>query len=384
MNREFAMASHDWVVAAGYGNAGEQRDHDHAWSGQQRPSFGRYDSRPVMHLDDATTESVEPQAKFEQRGALMSDTEVDCRQGEVTFIRISADEGERERALRERFVSFWNMAVGEPRAIYDAFISASPVVQGQTFEAVDGSGVQGWWVRPRQAEPGQVILFLHGGGYVQGSAKAYRGFVSQIVGRTSIPALVIDYPLAPEATLPSAPDAARKAWQWLMAQGFDRIAIVGDSAGGGLTLVTLAELTKKPLGAPPVAGVVFSPWTDLAFTGGSMKDPAVIDPLIGYDYLQDCARKYLGTMDARDPLASPLFDDLKGLPPLLVQVGTDERLLDDSRQYTARARRNGVSVELEIWEGMHHVFQLDVPHLGSSRAALDRAASFLRNAFDQQ
>jgi monoterpene epsilon-lactone hydrolase len=329
------------------------------------------------------TESAALQAKFEQRRVLMSDTEAGYRQDEVTFIRISADEREREQMLRERFASFWNTAAGEPRAIYDVFISASPVAQGQTFEAVDGGGVQGWWVHPRQAGPDQVILFLHGGGYVQGSAKAYRGFFSQIVGRTGIPALVVDYPLAPEATLPSAPEAARRAWQWLMAQGFDRIAIVGDSAGGGLALVTLAELIKKPLGAPPVAGVVFSPWTDLAFTGGSMTDPAVIDPLIGHEYLQDCARKYCGATDACDPLASPLFGDPKGLPPLLIQVGTDERLLDDSRQYTARARRAGVSVELEIWEGMHHVFQLDVPHLESSRAALDRAARFLRNAFDE-
>jgi epsilon-lactone hydrolase len=313
----------------------------------------------------------------------MSNTEAECEQSEATFIQISADERQRERALREHFASFWNTAAGEPRAIYDAFISAGPVVQGQTFETVEGDGVQGWWVHPRQAEPDRVILFLHGGGYVRGSAKAYRGFVSQIVGRTRIPALVIDYPLAPEATLPSAPEAARRAWQWLIAQGFDRIAIVGDSAGGGLALVTLTQLAKKSLGASPVAGVVFSPWTDLAFTGGSMTDPAVIDPLIGYEYLQDCARKYRGAMDACDPLASPLFGDPKGLPPLLIQVGTDERLLDDSRQYAARARRAGVPVEFEIWEGMHHVFQLDVPHLESSRAALDRAARFLRNAFDQ-
>jgi len=220
---------------------------------------------------------------------------------------------------------------------------------------------------------------------VQGSAKAYRGFVSQIVSRAGIPALVIDYPLAPEATVPAAPEAAIVAWRCLAAHGFGRRAVVGDSAGGGLTLVTLAELTRKPRapnGAAPIAGVVFSPWADLAFTGASMKDPAVVDPLIGHDYLQDCARKYLAGADSRDPLASPLFGDLRGLPPLLIQVGTDERLLDDAKQYADRARRADVSVGLEIFEGMHHVFQLDVAHLESSRIALDRAARFLRNAFD--
>ena len=241
--------------------------------------------------------------------------------------------------------------------------------------------MRGWWVRPRRAEPDQAILFLHGGGYVQGSAKAYRGFVSQIVSRARIPALIIDYPLAPEATVPAALETAKAAWQWLVAQGLDRIVIVGDSAGGGLTLVTLAELTRKPHGARPIAGVAFSPWTDLAFTGASMKDPAVADPLIGYDYLRECARKYLGIVDPRDPLASPLFGDLRGLPPLLIQVGTDERLFDDARQYADCATQAGVSVELEIFEGMHHVFQLDVAYLESSRVALDHAAQFLRDAF---
>jgi epsilon-lactone hydrolase len=304
------------------------------------------------------------------------------QQSKTEFVRLSADERERERALRERFADFWGTASGEPRVIYDAFIAACPLTHDVVLEPVDESSVRGWWVRPQQAEPGQAILFLHGGGYVQGSARAYRGFVSQIVSRAQIPALVIDYPLAPEATVPTAPEAALAAWRWLVAHGLDRVGVVGDSAGGGLTLVTLAELTGKSHGATPIAGLAFSPWTDLAFTGASMKDPAVADPLISYDYLQDCARKYLGAVDSHDPLASPLFGDLRRLPPLLIQVGTDERLLDDAKQYAGRATQAGVSVELEIFEGMHHVFQLDVAHLESSRVALDRAIRFLRNAFD--
>jgi acetyl esterase/lipase len=304
----------------------------------------------------------------------------------TTVFEIGAEERIRENALREHFAAFWANTQGEPRAVYDKFVSACPMAEGIDLESLDRDGVHGWWVRPASGAPvsGRAILYIHGGGYVMGSAQAYRGFVSQLVARTEIPALVIDYPLAPEASLPAAPEAALTAWHSLAVQGFDRIAIVGDSAGGGLTLVTLAALAKQPLKHAPVAGVVFSPWTDLCFTGASMTDPAVTDPLIGYDYLQDCVRKYAGDIATANPLASPLYGDLKGLPPLLIQVGTDERLLDDSRQYAGRATQAGASVHLEIWKGMHHVFQLDVAHIESARIALDRAGQFLSDAFGRK
>jgi epsilon-lactone hydrolase len=300
-----------------------------------------------------------------------------------TFVPIAVDEQAREHALRERFATFWTTTQGDPRTVYDAFVSASPVAADVAIDEVAEHGVHGFFICPKASiSAGEAILFLHGGGYVLGSAAAYRGFVSQIVGRTKVPALVIDYPLAPEASLPVAPETARAAWRYLVGQGFERIAIVGDSAGGGLSLVTLAGLVKNPVGPTPVAGAVFSPWTDLSFGGASMKDPAVVDPLIGFDYLQDCAVKYLGAYDPKDPIASPLFGELAGLPPLLIQVGTDERLLDDSCRYAARAARAGVTVDLQVFEGMHHVFQLDVAHLATSRDALDRTAKFLRAAFD--
>lgn len=302
---------------------------------------------------------------------------------QAEFVRINAGERARETALRERFATFWANTTGSPRSIYDAFIAGTPVAADVAIEQVDGNGVQGYFIKPQQAKTGEAILFLHGGGYFVGSAQSYRGFVSQIVSRTKVPALVVDYPLAPEASLPAAPNAARKAWRHLADMGFDRLAVVGDSAGGGLSLVTLSGLIQRPEGPAPIAGVVFSPWADLAFTGASMTDPSVVDPLIAAEYLQQCATQYRGAYDARDPLASPLFGDLKGLPPLLIQVGTDERLLDDSRQYADRAAKAGVPVELQIFEGMHHVFQLDVSHLQTSRDALERAARFLRTQFDR-
>lgn len=297
------------------------------------------------------------------------------------FVELPDDERASERALRAHFAEFWSSAQGDLRTVYDTFIAACPRVAGCSVEQVVADDVAGWWVRPPQAREGQAILYLHGGGYVLGSSAAYRGFASQIASRTGIPVLAIDYPLAPEATLPAAPNAALAAWRWLHREGFDQVAIVGDSAGGGLALATLAEIAQAGEGPAPVAGVVFSPWTDLAFTGASMLDPAVDDPLIGHDYLRDCAAKVLGSADPRTPQASPLFGDKHHLPPLLLQVGTDERLLDDARAYAGQAAAAGVPVKLEVWEGMHHVFQLDVAHLASSRRALDRAAEFLRETF---
>jgi epsilon-lactone hydrolase len=309
-----------------------------------------------------------------------SHMETGARLSTTTF-PISAQESARETALRRYFADFWGSAKGPPRTIYDKFIAACPIAENVSAVSVNDRGVEGWWLRPTGEGQERAILFLHGGSYVQGSAQAYRGLASQIASRTGVPVLVIEYPLAPEAVLPAAAQAAMTAWRWLASTGVREIALVGDSAGGGLALATLAALRHATDRASAVAGVTFSPWVDLAFTGGSMTAPKVEDPLLRQEFLRDFARQYLGGADPRDPRASPLFGELAGLPPLLIQVGTDELLLDDSRQYAEKAARAGVPVRLEIWQGMHHVFQLDVAHLESSRVALDRAAAFLTEAF---
>jgi acetyl esterase/lipase len=297
---------------------------------------------------------------------------------------LAADDRDREKALRAQFAQFWSTATGDPRATYDAFISATPFAEGVSSEQVDAAPVRGWWVRPCVAEHDDVILYLHGGGYLAGSAKAYRGLASQLASRTRRPVFVLDYPLAPETTVPAAPDAVMAAYEWLRTNGSGRIAFAGDSAGGGLSLVTLARLAHTSRPSAALAGVVFSPWVDLAFTGASMKDAHIDDPLLTYEYLQAGARMYLGAADSRDPLASPLFGDLSRLPPVLIQVGSDERLLDDARQYSERAAGAGSPVRLEVWEGMHHVFQVNVAHLQTSGVALDRAAAFLVEAFSRR
>src|SRR5450432_3099328 len=327
------------------------------------------DTAPAATRTDAKKVDRE-QMSFDQRKKLM--------------FPLSAADRDRERELRARFAQFWRKATGDRRTVYDTFISATPFAEGVSFEQVDTASVRGWWARPSVAKHDGVILYLHGGGYVAGSAKAYRGLASQLASRTHRPVFVLDYPLAPEATVPAAPDAVMAADKWLRANGSERIAFVGDSAGGGLALVTLARLAHTSRPSAPIAGVVFSPWVDLAFTGASMKDAHIEDPLLTYDFLQAGARMYLGKVDSRDPLASPLFGDLSHLPPLLIQVGSDERLLDDARQYAERAAGAGSQVRLEVWQGMHHVFQINVSDLHASGVALDRAATFLVDAFSHR
>ena len=302
----------------------------------------------------------------------------------LVMFPLADDDRDREQALRARFARFWSTATGDTRTVYDTFIAATPIAQGITSEPVETASVRGWWVRPPVAVNDGVILYLHGGGYVSGSASAYRGLASQLASRTRRPAFVLDYPLAPEATLPAAPDAVMAAYEWLRSNGSQRIALAGDSAGGGLALVTLARLAHSSPPSAAVAGLVFSPWVDLAFTGASMRDPNVEDPLLTHEALQASASMVLGGADPRDPLASPLFGDLSGLPPLLIQVGSDERLLDDARQYAERAAGAGLQVSMEVWEGMHHVFQVDVEHLRTSGLALDRAAGFLEETLSNQ
>lgn len=298
----------------------------------------------------------------------------------VTTLALSAEEQAHERLLLDHFARFWAANAGQPlRATYDLFIGATPLVTGTTLRESAAPALPGWWVLPTGvAEPGDAaILYLHGGGYGLGSAQAYRGLASQIAARTRTAVFVLDYPLAPEARFPAAPEAAQAAAHALAAAGVQRLAVVGDSAGGGLTLSVLASLLGASGGPRLAAGVAFSPWTDLSLSGASMTDPAVRDTLLSRDYLAACAEQLLGGADARHPGASPLFGELAGLPPLLLQVGTDELLLDDARRYAERAASAGVDVQLQVWQGLHHVFQLNVQELASARRALDHAAAFL-------
>jgi epsilon-lactone hydrolase len=267
------------------------------------------------------------------------------------------------------------------RAAFDAVIEHTPPDHSVTYEAGTVGGVAGWWCRPLHQTPGAAILYLHGGAYILGTAKAYRNFAGQIAQRVQRAAFIPDYALAPEHPFPAAAKDAEATYVGLLGQGFGDVVLVGDSAGGGLALV-LTSLTVAAKGRnltlPPKRVAVISPWTDLALTGTTMETRADADPFLTKAALESAANQYLGSHDPRDPKASPLYGNLKGLPPIRVDVGEDEILLDDARRYAAQVASANGEVQVHTWEGMPHVFPANVGVLHAADAALNQIASFLR------
>lgn len=254
-------------------------------------------------------------------------------------------------------------------------------VPGSAFEAADAGGVPAEMVRTPESDPSAMLLYLHGGGYWAGSVTTHRKLVAQLCRRTGRTGLVISYRLAPEHPFPAALDDALASYDWLVAKGFDpaRITVAGDSAGGGLALALALRLREEHRSLPK-ALVLFSPWTDLAMSGASIVANRAIDPVIKIGEGESPAvRAYLGSSgtDVKDPLVSPLYGDLRGLPRMLVQVGSDEVLLDDSTRLVERARSAGVDVTLETWPGMFHVFQMGAGLLPEADEAMEHVAGWL-------
>jgi phosphinothricin tripeptide acetyl hydrolase len=248
-----------------------------------------------------------------------------------------------------------------------------------TAEPVTAGGVPGEWVSAPGADPGRNVLYLHGGGYTIGSIKTHRCLAGWVSRAAKARVLIIDYRLAPEHPFPAAVDDSLAAYRFMLDSGVNpaRTVVAGDSAGGGLAVAALLAIrdAKLPL---PAAAVCLSPWVDMEGTGESMKTKADVDPMVGPN-LADMAKAYLGGKDLRTPLASPLYADLKGLPPMLIQVGTAEVLLDDSSRLAQRAREAGVEVVYEPWENMIHVWQIFVPMLDESKQAVERIGEYIRS-----
>jgi monoterpene epsilon-lactone hydrolase len=255
-----------------------------------------------------------------------------------------------------------------------------PPPRGFETVAVDAGGVPATSrVAPGYRRLDRHILFLHGGGFAGGSPRLYRNLTWRLAAAAGAALLCPDYRLAPEHPFPAALDDARASYGFLLAEGLDprRIVLIGDSAGGGLVFSLMLRLRDE--GVPlPGAAVALSPWTDLAMTGDSLRRNAAADPMIDPDRVLPLAAYYLAGTDPRTPYASPLYGDLAGLPPSLIQVGSDEVLRDDSVRLATRLRAAGVRVVLEIWPRMPHVWHAFAPLVPESRRAIARIGAFVR------
>jgi phosphinothricin tripeptide acetyl hydrolase len=271
------------------------------------------------------------------------------------------------------------MSIAAQRAKFESDVARMPINPGAAGRPVDAGGVPAEWVEPDGAGPGApVVLYLHGGGYFMGSLNTIRPLAANLAVAARARVLTVGYRLAPEHPFPAAVDDAVAAWRWLLDGGVDPAAVAfgGDSAGGGLTVA--AMLAARERGLPlPAAAVCLSPWVDLTLAGESYHRNAATDPDVLRWRLEEMARHYLAGADPRSSLASPVFADLAGLPPLLVHAGTAEVLEDDAVLLAAVARAAGVPVTLELHRDMIHVWHAYAPGLPEAMAAIERIAAWL-------
>jgi acetyl esterase/lipase len=267
----------------------------------------------------------------------------------------------------------------ERRERLDAIDSSAPLARDINLEPIDANGVPAEWSLVPGSDASRVLLFLHGGGYCSGSIVSHRGMVTEAGRAAGVRTLAVAYRLAPEHPFPAALEDARAAYGFLLDQGIapSKVAIGGDSAGGGLTLALMTVLRDAGQPLPRCAWLV-SPWVDLQMTGASLAEKAQVDPLISKPYLEELASAYLAGTDAANLLASPLQAELAGLPPLLVQVGSAETLLDDAVRITRRAGAADVQIKLEIWPHMIHAWHLWAAQLEEGRRAIASAGAFIR------
>lgn len=257
----------------------------------------------------------------------------------------------------------------------EPFVPRPP--KGTTTLALEADGIQALRIDVPQARRDRCVLFFHGGGYSYGNAPLYQDFMWRIGTAARASVVYFDYRLAPEHPFPAALDDAVRVARWVATQ-FDpqRIAFVGDSAGGGLVLATLKKL-RDQADTLPRAAVAISPWTDLALTGPSLRTNYKADPMMDAAQFPAIAKRYVGGADPRDPYVSPLYGDAAGLPPTLIQAGSDEVLLDDAVRMAEAMRAAGCDIELDVWPKMPHVWHLYARILPEGRKAIDRVGQFL-------
>jgi epsilon-lactone hydrolase len=285
-------------------------------------------------------------------------------------------------AVREALASHPRPAnLAERRKRLDALGGQYSLAEDVRVEPVDAGGVAAEWTTTPVADPSRVIIFLHGGGYISGSLDSHRHMIAQAGREARARTLSLGYRLAPEHPFPAALDDAMAGYRFLLSKGFlaRHIAVAGESAGGGLAIALLVSAREAGLELPACAWCS-SPWVDLEMTGQSMTTKAAVDPLIQKAYLEELATAYLHGADPCNPLVSPLHANLGGLPPMLIQVGSCETLLDDSVRLAGVAGAAGVRVTLEVWPDMIHAWHLFYQQVSAGRRALSAVGAFIRQS----
>ena len=271
------------------------------------------------------------------------------------------------------------LSISERRAAEEMMAAQTPLPENVYAEEITAVSQPALLIAAEGTRDERVILYLHGGGYCVGSPRTHRDFAWRLSAASAARVLLLDYRRAPEHPFPTAVHDTVAAYRWLLEQGIEpaHLALAGDSAGGGLALAAMVQLRDE--GTPlPAAAALLSPWVDLALTGGSLHSRAGEDPILTLAQLEEFARLYLGNTDPRVPLASPLYADLTGLPPLLIQAGSAEILLDDAVRLAERAEAAGVEVTLDIWPELIHVWQGFAGFLPEGQTAVTQIGAFIR------
>jgi len=273
------------------------------------------------------------------------------------------------------------MSIAENR-IYSARLTAqaNQISKGVSVERFKVNEIPAAWIKPDDAQSDKVILHFHGGGYVLGGIDSSLAMCILMAQTLKMNVLLPEYRLAPENPFPAAVEDAVTAFKWLLAQGHDakNILISGDSAGGGLSLAAVMRL--RDAGEPlPFAVACMSPWTDLTFTGKSYLTKEKVEPILREDVLRMWAEAYCGAENASHPRISPIYGNFRAFPPIFIQVGSDEILLDDSIRLAEKAKSDGAAVKFKIWEGMWHVWQALGALIPESKKAFEELAAFLAN-----
>lgn len=268
------------------------------------------------------------------------------------------------------------------KGAFTAFLNPA----GVSFEPVSVNfNIPAAWIIPNEADEDKVLLYFHGGGYCVGSKDTHRPLVSKIAKISGIRALSIDYRLAPEHPYPAAIEDALISYEWLLEKGYkpSHILVGGDSAGGGLAMALLLVIKEKKL-AQPGAAILLSPWTDLTMSGDSIHTNADVEAMLPIEEMDRWAEKYTGNNDPANPHISPLFGDFTGLCPVFIQVGSNEVVLDDSTRLSQKLDAAGVNVQIEIWDGMFHVWQFFWQYLPEGIDAIYSMADYIRNTIFRQ